>query len=149
MKICPNCKNEYADGVTICPEDGTILDLEIPENASEPETAAPDAGTGVPHAAETIDRIGTAAAETFERDKGISATRINEMTGERLSTTDFSQTDDSVADDYTENPLVGWLLPLIIVILLIILGYWFCGKSGAPTALMPEADRQSIETKLI
>jgi hypothetical protein len=143
MKICPNCKNEYADSVAICPADGTILDLDIPENVSEPETAAthPDA---VPHVAETVDRIGTAAAETFERDAWISGT-----IGDRVSTADFSRIDELIDDDYTENPFYSWLAPLIIVILLIILGYWMCGKSAAPTAAMPEANRNYIENKLI
>jgi len=143
MKICPKCKNECADNVAVCPVDGTILDLEIPEYVSEPEAAASDANA-VPHIAETVDRVGTAAAETFDRDAEISGT-----IGDRVSTTALSETDDSVDDAYSENPLFSWLVPLIIVILLIILGYWFCGKSGAPTASMPEIDRNKIENKLI
>jgi hypothetical protein len=102
----------------------------------------------VPHTAETVDRIGTAAAETFERDEEILGTGV-ETIGDRVSTTAFSETDELVDDDYSENPLFGWLVPLIIVILLIIMGYWFCGKSGAPAATIPETYRNNIENKLI
>jgi hypothetical protein len=147
MKRCPSCKNEYADNVAVCPADGTILDLEMPEYASASETAAANADA-VPHVAETVDRVGTAAAETFDRDAEISRTG-GETIGDGASTAAISQTDDSLDDDYSENPLFGWLVPLIIMILLIILGYWFCGKSGAPTASMPETDRNHIENRLI
>ena len=59
--------------------------------------------------AEAFDRIGSAAVEMFN-EKG-------EMTVEN------TDTDDS--------PL-KWLLPLIILILLVIIGAWFCSKSPAP-----------------
>ena len=131
MKICPKCKNEYADNVATCPEDGTILDLEIPEEASELETAASRADA-VPHTTDAVDRIGTAAAETFDRDAEILGTGAG-ITADRISTAAFSQTDDSVGD-YTENPLFGWLVPLIIVALLVIMGFMFCSKSPASRA---------------
>ena len=45
-----------------------------------------------------------------------------------------------VADaDDEENPLLAWLLPLIILVLLIIVGYSFCGGKSEPVAV-PEAN---------
>jgi hypothetical protein len=148
MKTCPNCKKQYADNVAVCPDDGTFLDLETPVVETEPvaETVVPRADE-IPHAAETVDRMGTAAAETFERDTEISTAAAT--AGDRLSSATFSETEDVVGDDYRENPMLGWLLPIIIVILLIILGYWFCSKPAAPTASTSGAYLNKIENKSI
>lgn len=144
MKTCPKCKKEYADNTAVCPNDGTFLDLETP--VVEPETVMASHTDEIPHAAETVDRMGTAAAETFHRDTEIAETAVVD---DRVSSTNFSQAEDSVDDDYTENPTMGWLLPLIIVALLIILGYWFCSKSDAPKAATHEIYPDKIENKLI
>ena len=130
MKICPNCKKQYADDVAVCLDDGTVL--EIPERVSEAETVALRADE-VPHAAETVDRIGTSVAENFDRDTDILEMGAETVT-DRVSPTTFAQTDDSVGGDYTENPMFGWLVPLIIVLILIIMGYMVCSKSAAPAA---------------
>ena len=45
-----------------------------------------------------------------------------------------------VADaDDEENPLLAWLLPLIILVLLVIVGYSFCGGKSEPVAV-PETN---------
>lgn len=125
MKICPNCKKQYADSVAVCPEDGTFLDLETPEPEIQTGDSPADA---IPHVADTVDRIGTSAAETFDRNTGLSGTNV-ETVGDRISATAFSHT-----DAVEENPMIGWLVPLIILVLLVIIGYWFCGNSEAPKA---------------
>lgn len=145
MKTCPKCKKEYADSVAVCPDDGTFLDLETP--VAEPEAVAAAHDDEIPYAAETVDRMGTAAAETFRRDTEIAETAA--VGDSRASSTNLYPVEDSGDDDYKENPTLGWILPLIIVVLLIILGYWFCGKSGAPKASTHEVYPYKIENKLI
>ncbi|HEY0429933.1 MAG TPA: hypothetical protein VGC76_19270 [Pyrinomonadaceae bacterium] len=40
---------------------------------------------------------------------------------------------DTVIEDFDEkDSSLKWLLPLIILVVFIILGFWFCGKSAAP-----------------
>jgi uncharacterized protein YbaR (Trm112 family) len=136
MKICPNCKKQYPDNVAVCPDDKTFLDLDAPVSETQATDLTEDA-TAPPRIAESVDRVGTAAAETFDRDSttDFGAGRV-ETVSDRVaatSATTFSQTGDAAAVDYgdagySENPMFGWLLPLIIVIILVILGYMFCSK---------------------
>jgi uncharacterized membrane protein YvbJ len=132
MKICPNCKKQYADDVAFCLNDGTVL--EIPEKVSEAKTIALPAEE-VPHVAETVDRVGTSVAQNFARDTESSGL-VAETVSDRMSPALMSRTDDAAVADYTENPLFGWLVPLIIVLVLIILGYMFCSKPAAPAAFV-------------
>jgi hypothetical protein len=126
MKICPNCKKQYADNVEVCPDDGTFLDFETPLSGTRTTDSAP-------RIAETVDRIGTSAAENFDRDTGFLGTGT-ETVADRVSPATLAQTDDSVGSDYTESPMFGWLVPLIIMLILIITGYMFCSKPAAPAA---------------
>ncbi|HEX8247562.1 MAG TPA: hypothetical protein VF599_05215 [Pyrinomonadaceae bacterium] len=133
--------------MAVCPADGTFLDLETPAV----ETQINDSAKGVVlHTAESVDRIGTAAAETFDRDAGDFGVGAVETVGDRASATrDFSPTGDLAGDDYTENPMFGWLVPLIIVVILIVLGFMFCSKSGAPTAKKNGIQTNVATNKLI
>lgn len=140
MKICPNCKKQYADSVAVCPVDGTFLDLDTPLS-EEAQAADLTEDAVVPHTAESVDRIATAAAETFDREPGDfglggSVGTAGETEAATIRRTDFSQTDDSETDgNYSENPMFGWLVPLVIVVILMILGFLFCSKkASAPTA---------------
>ncbi|HEX9962761.1 MAG TPA: hypothetical protein VGB00_17650, partial [Pyrinomonadaceae bacterium] len=83
---------------------------------------------------ETVDRIGTSVAQNFARDTESSG--LGAETVDRAAPTAMSQTDDLAVADYTENPLFGWLVPLIIVLALIIMGYMFCSKPAAPAAFV-------------
>lgn len=156
MKICPNCKNQYADSVAVCPADGTFLDLDTPVSKAGAQAAVTNkdtAATDVPHTAESVDRIGTAAAETFDREPGdFGAGGGAAAVGDAATGTDFSRTDDSSATggDYSENPMFGWLVPLIIVVILIILGFMFCSKkASAPSARTDEIQMNGAANKLI
>jgi uncharacterized protein YidB (DUF937 family) len=71
-------------------------------------------------AAETFDRIGTAAVGTTE------------------------EKDVTMVEDFDENEdKLKWILPLIIFVLLVILGFAFCGKSEAPKANVNQAVNMS------
>lgn len=73
------------------------------------------------NAVETFDRIGTAAAEFDVADSGALNKNLNNVQA------DLS--DDLVNDD---SP-VKWLIPLVIIFLLIVIGYAFCGKTVSST----------------
>ncbi|MDQ3800660.1 MAG: hypothetical protein M3384_14520 [Acidobacteriota bacterium] len=157
MKTCPNCKKQYADNVAVCPADGTFLDLDTPASGTRATDLTEDAVT--PHVAESVDRVGTAAAETFDRDAtGDFGAGHMETVGDiaapsATATTAFSRnvdsTDDDSGGDYAENPMLGWLVPLIIVIILVILGYMFCSKPGTPTAKTSEIRTSADANRLI
>lgn len=55
------------------------------------------------------------AGEPFDRmDASVSSAAIDDFDGD---------------DPANENPVLKWLLPLIILAIMVVLGYWFCGKS--------------------
>jgi uncharacterized protein YidB (DUF937 family) len=77
-----------------------------------------------PNAAETFDRMGTAAVA------GVASAPPVGRSAEDL-------TDSTVGDDGEENTMLNWLLPLILLAFLIVIGYMFCGgrsEAVAPTA---------------
>ena len=79
--------------------------------------------------AETFDRVGTAAAETLDEDKK-NVAYANAMSGE---TYPIGNRVDKALDN-VEDAAVGntsplqWLLPLLLLGLLLIIGYWSCSK---------------------
>jgi hypothetical protein len=142
MKRCPNCKKEYVDSVGVCPEDGTFLE----DFGTESEAFAYDfTEDAISHSSETVDRFGTAATETFDRDERISGTSATAApsVSDRAAAATLSNADNPDADDYSDNPLFGWLVPLIIVILLIVMGFMFCSR----TAEAPHASTIGIDNK--
>lgn len=48
--------------------------------------------------------------------------------------------DTSDGDGDGGNSALRWLLPLILLILLVVLGYWFCGTKSTPTAVVNPAN---------
>jgi len=90
--------------------------------------------TGAPTVAETFDRVGTAAAPVLDEEKKNTAnvnmidgvaSPIDDRSGNALSNV------GEIYDDKNNSPL-GWLLPLLLLGLLIILGYMFCSKPPPP-----------------
>jgi uncharacterized protein YidB (DUF937 family) len=78
-------------------------------------------GTAAPSTSETVDRIGTAATERFDRNAA------GNLAGNAVSSVDVMD------DDANDNSPMKWLLPLILLALLVFLGWAFCGKAEAPT----------------
>ncbi len=84
--------------------------------------------------AETFDRIGTAATDTLEADNRVVDEKIDRVDGATGITGDKSNDAlDRVEDDNDgdDSPL-KWLIPLLLLVLLLVMGYWFCGKSSEP-----------------
>jgi uncharacterized protein YidB (DUF937 family) len=80
-------------------------------------------------AANTVDRIGTVATNIIDRDRvnvgnSIGIADEPKTIGNRAKTT--VENIDSY-DDNDNSPL-KWLLPLMLLGLLVVLGFWFCGK---------------------
>ncbi|MGI9055504.1 MAG: YidB family protein, partial [Pyrinomonadaceae bacterium] len=84
-------------------------------------TSSGGVGTSSGVAGENIDRVDPAAELT---DK----TEVAGVPGI------FGDKDES-----EENPLLAWLLPLLILVFLVVIGFWFCGGNSAPVAA-PEAN---------
>lgn len=68
-------------------------------------------------AGETFDRIGTAADDTSNATKEVFGNGTENAF-------------DSAADIDDDNSIFRWLMPLLLLGLLIVLGYLFCGKSA-------------------
>lgn len=95
-------------------------------------------------AEETFDRIGTAAAPVLDSDKRSddSVTALNEGAYPVVdkvnadidrAETNLDRTAAAAADsaDRNDSPF-AWILPLLLLGLLLVLGYWFCSKSPSP-----------------
>ncbi len=78
--------------------------------------------------AETFDRFGT-AAETLDADKK-HITDINALGGETYPVGNRVEANLETVDDAPDNPSpLQWLLPLLLLGLLLVIGYWSCSKS--------------------
>lgn len=105
----------YLTGVgTSSGDDGTAADDGV-------GTSSGGVGTSSGLAGENIDRV-DAAAELTDKTAvdGVPGIFNEKSNGE-------------------ENPILAWLLPLLILVLLVILGFWFCGGKSEPVAA-PEAN---------
>jgi uncharacterized protein YidB (DUF937 family) len=85
-------------------------------------------------AAETFDRVGTAATETLDAGKR-NVTDINASDRETYPIGNQVDTALNNSDDEPDNhsPL-QWLLPLLLLGLLLVIGYWSCSKPSTSPA---------------
>lgn len=96
-------------------------------------TDAPAAATR----AETFDRVGSAAPVSDEEKKNvIEANAFDKVSPSIDAGIDYSPADIGDAPGDVNNSPLGWLLPLLLLGLLLILGYLFCSKPPAPPAAM-------------
>ncbi|MCY7348177.1 MAG: YidB family protein, partial [Pyrinomonadaceae bacterium] len=79
--------------------------------------ASDSTGAAGATAGETFDRIGSAADDASNTNKEV----FGDRTGNDLN---------SAADIDDDNSILKWLIPLLLLGLLIVLGYAFCGKSA-------------------
>ena len=112
-----------------------------PGNNPAAETDDSETGSAA-SAAETFDRIGTAAAPALDKAKrnsgeintseeNVSPT-VDRAAGASTDKIDAgSDKTDSIYDVRSNSPL-AWILPLLLLGLLLILGYWFCSKTPSP-----------------
>lgn len=84
--------------------------------------------------AETFDRVGTAAVETLDADKR-DTTDINVLGRESYPIVNRVDANLETVDDAPDNPSpLQWLLPLLLLGLLLVIGYWSCSKSPTSSA---------------
>jgi len=127
--IIPRVINALTPG-GVLPEDGDLLSR-IGGTLNGVEE------TGIA-ATKTFDRVGTAAApilktDTKDADDMNTIDRnVNPVADEAA---DSVNSVDDTSNDKNNSPL-GWLLPLLLLGLLLVLGYWFCSKSPENTALV-------------
>jgi hypothetical protein len=93
-----------------------------------------------------------AAGDTFDRVDASVGSAVN--TGERTHVLADASVSPMVAgvpgmldadDDGESNTALSWLLPLLILVLLLILGYWFCGGKSEPVSA-PTINTNSANT---
>jgi uncharacterized protein YidB (DUF937 family) len=91
-------------------------------------------GVGAAGASATgaVDRVGT-AADMLDADKAAGGGTLDRLdagasAAGKKTTAAFGDFDDGGSD----NSMLNWFLPLLLLGLLIILGYWFCGRASTP-----------------
>jgi len=113
----------------ILPESGDLIS-KIGGFLNDTDETISGTAAGAP-AAETVDRIGTAAVSESDAEKtDIPDTNVVD----RVSPSANDKVNESLnpaEDNYEDSPL-KWILPLILLGLLLVLGYWFCSKPPAP-----------------
>lgn len=79
----------------------------------------------------TFDRVGTAATETLGADSRIVGDKFDTANETRAVGT---RADDNLnrVDDFNDDSPLKWILPLVLLFLMLIVGYWFCGKTPEP-----------------
>ncbi len=95
-------------------------------------------GTTGAMANDTVDRIGTAAGGTVDAGgrvvgNGIDAVGTNAKIVGDKTTDSLHRVSDSLDSDGGENSVLKWLIPLLLLGLLVVLGFMFCGKSTPTT----------------
>lgn len=84
-----------------------------------------------------FNKTGTTADTAFDRTNATVGNNSNTIgdsarnIGEKTSAT-LNRVDDAIDGD-PKSSVLTWLIPLILLLLAIILGYMFCGKSNVPT----------------
>lgn len=89
-------------------------------------------------AGDTVDRIGTAAGGTVDAGKKIVGGGIDTVGEGAKAVSDkvggaMHSVGDALDGDGDGNSILKWLIPLLLLGLLVVLGFWFCGKSTTPT----------------
>lgn len=95
-------------------------------------------------AEDAFDRIGTAAITDTKPDKRNSenVNALNEGTSTVVDRVDanvdtvHSNLESVGGDEADDNSPLAWILPLLLLGLLLVLGYWFCSKSPGPGAII-------------
>ncbi|MDQ3042255.1 MAG: YidB family protein [Acidobacteriota bacterium] len=78
--------------------------------------------------AETFDRVGTAAVETLDANKG-NVAGVNAVSGENYPVGNRVDSTLDKVESAADNPSpLQWLLPLLLLGLLLVIGYWSCSK---------------------
>lgn len=73
MKICPNCKKQYADDVVFCLDDGTVLDGADAENATGAETETSSTETNAAAKPEVSKAATSVSSSSANNGGGFSA----------------------------------------------------------------------------
>ncbi|HLM60610.1 MAG TPA: YidB family protein [Pyrinomonadaceae bacterium] len=87
---------------------------------------------------ETFDRVGTAAIPVIDSDKTNTgdANTIDDKANPIVDRVDASAGNiDGNYKDYNNNSPLAWILPLLLLGLLLVLGYWFCSKPPAASTI--------------
>lgn len=95
-------------------------------------------GTAGAAAGGAFDRVGSAAEELLDRDRDVVVDRTDTvrdssgvLVGDRAGM--VNTTRETIDDDTDDGgSILRWLLPLLLLGLLLVLGYWFCSRPSTP-----------------
>ena len=95
-------------------------------------------------ASDTVDRIGTATSETIDVGERRIAENLDMVDAGAVAVGDKVDADTvaisdkvdgtlySVGDTVDGDSILKWLIPLLLLGLVVVLGYWFCSKPPTP-----------------
>ena len=102
-------------------------------------------------AEETFDRIGTAAVPALEAEKKPDGdvSKINASANPLVDrvNADIDRVEanlEGTGGNYKSDSPLAWILPLLLLGLLLILGYWFCSKAPAAAPVSEVNANQSV-----
>lgn len=143
-RLTPNGKIPDEQTLRAAAEDLTV----------DPNTPALTGSATNAASADVFDRIGNATEDIGGKESGImSGSRIDDpaTVADRFSAAAVDVSDrrltENYHDEFNDDSPLKWLVPLIIVALLVVTGFWFCGKSSsAPHASINTDSDFSIVT---
>ena len=92
-------------------------------------------GKGVEVVGKGVDVVGDAAGATVDAGKAAIGAVGNTVGGA------LNSVGDVFDGDGDNGGILKWLLPLILLGLLLLLGFWFCSKSSVPTTTVSNANK--------
>ena len=107
-------------------------------------------GTAGALASGAADKVGDAAGATIDAGKAVIG-KGADVVGDAADATygkvtgALGSVGDALDGDGDSNSVLKWLIPLLILGLLVVLGYWFCGKS-TPTTTVTTSNSSANKT---
>jgi len=108
-------------------------------------------GIGGAAASDTINRVGTAASGTVDAGERRIAENVDMVDAGAVAVGDKSSgtlhsVGDPVDGDGDGDSILKWLIPLLLLGLVVVLGFWFCRKSPTPTVTNTNTNTNKVNT---
>lgn len=107
-------------------------------------------------AGDAIDKVGDAAGATLGAGKAVAgkgAEAVGDAAGATLDAgkkvvgamgESFGKVGDALDGDGDSGGILKWLIPLILLAIIIILGYWFCGTKSTPVSTVTNVNKPPV-----
>jgi len=94
-------------------------------------------GTAGAFASGAADKVGDATGATVDAGKKVAGAVGDTVGGAFNKVGNVFDGDGDESGDGGSGGILRWLIPLLLLGILIVLGYWFCGTKSAPLANVP------------